>query len=1204
MKKFLTTILILVIFFPISPIKALPSEETKIIGFGLSSGEFLAPKGVAIDENGNIYVLDSGNYRIQVFDNNGNFKFMFGGKGNEPFQFMQPAGIAVKNGKVYITDGYADIPTSNKVVVYDTNGKFLFTFGERGGEEGNLTAPTGIAIDEQKYIYVCDIGNKRIEKFTETGRFIKILGENIVDSPMGINVKNGKIYVTDWKSSKIFIFSSQGSKIKEFSYEGLDIPTGIAVDDDENIYVVDSGLNAYILKFNKEGKFLKQIGSYGVGHCEFLSPYGIAIFKDLMIVTDQDGSRVETITKEGSFLWEIRSPFFRKEAVNLPSDMTVKDNIYIADSLNWRILVLNKQGEFVKEVKDINGIPVWMTKAKKIFDRIDMPFIKYPIFIKTLNNGDFLVGDFGKSQVLSDESGRPSLFPYFRFLIIDSDRNFKKSFGDPDKCPVVDGMDIDEAKNEIYAAFRSEIFVFNFTGNFLRKINLTSYNFGFVQDIYLNGESFLASFYPSGKVAEFSRDGKLIEIISSFGTEPGKTSYPHQIISDENNNIYITDSGNARIQIFDKYRNLKDYFGTRGTRMGEFIHPVRISLTEKEIFVLDDYTGKITVFERETKKPTQTLCETGMKEGKLLFPVAVASTSTKEVIVLDGYLGLIHKFDQDGTPLFKFGTDIDITQRFSSTPLFNYNGKIAIDENDNIYVTVPYTDFIYIFDKFGNTVDGIPCETFGMQTPFGLFIGKDRIYVTDASLSSIFVFDKKFTGLLFSFGNLGTETGQLNSPWGITEDTEGNIYIADSGNLEVKIFDSFGKFIKEIPIKCDYKEPPFTPTDIFFYEGYLYVLDSYNHQIILMNKKGKIVATFGKKGGPATDFSGFKGIEFYNKDYGEFLYPLGIFVRDKKIYLADTSNFRVQIIPLDIFFDIIPPEISVKSIPSKFINKDSFEFIFKVSDNKSQEDKISIYIDINGNGFNKIIGNTLQLKNLNEGPYRIFAKAADPAGNESDTIKIEFVVDFTPPQININFPDVTENEKIKLNGNVSDSISGVKELKIKSNSLKIENNGSFSTDLNLNPGLNEISVEATDLAGNKTSKTANIYRKVTIILKVGQNKFTVNGVEGSLDAPPIIKNERTLVPIRAIVEALGGTIIWKDSEKKVTILLKDKKIELWIGKNMAVANGVMKLIDYLNPNIAPEIINGRTMIPLRFVAENLGFNVQWEEATKTITIKN
>jgi hypothetical protein len=185
------------------------------------------------------------------------------------------------------------------------------------------------------------------------------------------------------------------------------------------------------------------------------------------------------------------------------------------------------------------------------------------------------------------------------------------------------------------------------------------------------------------------------------------------------------------------------------------------------------------------------------------------------------------------------------------------------------------------------------------------------------------------------------------------------------------------------------------------------------------------------------------------------LYPLGIFVRDKKIYVADTSNSRVQVIPLSIFFDIIPPKISVQNSPERFINENSFNITFKVSDDSTPQDKINIYININGNGFNKISGgDTLRLINLSEGPCRIFAKAVDPAGNESDSIKIEFVVDLTSPQINLNFPEITENKKVKLNGSISDGLSGVKEAKINGNTVKIENNSSFSADLNLNPGLN------------------------------------------------------------------------------------------------------------------------------------------------------
>jgi photosystem II stability/assembly factor-like uncharacterized protein len=125
---------------------------------------------------------------------------------------------------------------------------------------------------------------------------------------------------------------------------------------------------------------------------------------------------------------------------------------------------------------------------------------------------------------------------------------------------------------------------------------------------------------------------------------------------------------------------------------------------------------------------------------------------------------------------------------------------------------------------------------------------------------------------------------------------------------------------------------------------------------------------------------------------------------------------------------------------------------------------------------------------------------------------------------------------------------------------------------------------------------------VVIVLQVGKYTFTVNGKQRSLDAPPIIKNGRTLVPIRPIIEALGGTVGWDSFTQKVTITFGQMKIELIIGKSVAIVNGTSKYIDPSNPSVVPIIYNGRTMLPLRFILENLGCQVKWDGSTQTITI--
>ncbi len=130
-----------------------------------------------------------------------------------------------------------------------------------------------------------------------------------------------------------------------------------------------------------------------------------------------------------------------------------------------------------------------------------------------------------------------------------------------------------------------------------------------------------------------------------------------------------------------------------------------------------------------------------------------------------------------------------------------------------------------------------------------------------------------------------------------------------------------------------------------------------------------------------------------------------------------------------------------------------------------------------------------------------------------------------------------------------------------------------------------------------------------IILNPDNPYMTVNGIKQEIDpgrgtTPVIIKEwGRTVVPIRAIVEALGGTIDWDGNTRKVTINFKDTTIELWIDNPKAKVDGKETWIDSDNHNVKPIIQNSRTMLPLRFVAESLGCVWWWNDTAKTITIK-
>lgn len=113
-----------------------------------------------------------------------------------------------------------------------------------------------------------------------------------------------------------------------------------------------------------------------------------------------------------------------------------------------------------------------------------------------------------------------------------------------------------------------------------------------------------------------------------------------------------------------------------------------------------------------------------------------------------------------------------------------------------------------------------------------------------------------------------------------------------------------------------------------------------------------------------------------------------------------------------------------------------------------------------------------------------------------------------------------------------------------------------------------------------------------------------NNENMEFDIPPIIHNDRTLLPIRALVEKVNGKVGWEESTKKVTIELNDLNIEMNIDNKIAKVNGKEVVLD-VAPCLAykdGDLYNERTLVPVRFVMENLGLEVDWDEDTYTVLV--
>lgn len=142
----------------------------------------------------------------------------------------------------------------------------------------------------------------------------------------------------------------------------------------------------------------------------------------------------------------------------------------------------------------------------------------------------------------------------------------------------------------------------------------------------------------------------------------------------------------------------------------------------------------------------------------------------------------------------------------------------------------------------------------------------------------------------------------------------------------------------------------------------------------------------------------------------------------------------------------------------------------------------------------------------------------------------------------------------------------------------------------------EINVRTPDGFAKKVVEIPN-YKKFLIELQIDNDMATINGNQTRMDAKPYIAYGRTYVPLRVVAEGFGAQVDWVPQTKGINVTMGDKIISMQIGSNRAIVNNQVLTMD-----APPEIRNGRTYIPIRFVSEALGAEVQWNQSTRKVSI--
>lgn len=255
------------------------------------------PQAVIADDDGRVFVSDASRGGVQVFDAVAGY-FRFWEFVSPGVRFVSPSGLALgPDGHLLVSD-----PELGLVTLLGPDGTPHRQFGL-----GVLKRPTGLAFDSERHeVYVADTYAHDIKVFDWSGGLVRVIGSRGVgpgqfNFPTYLALVRGRLHVSDTMNARVQVLRAEdGVPLAVFGERGvyvgnLTLPKGIAVDSDDNIYVVESQFD-HLLVFDREGRFLMGLGGVGQQTGQFFSPAGVWVdAKDRVFVADMFNGRITTL---------------------------------------------------------------------------------------------------------------------------------------------------------------------------------------------------------------------------------------------------------------------------------------------------------------------------------------------------------------------------------------------------------------------------------------------------------------------------------------------------------------------------------------------------------------------------------------------------------------------------------------------------------------------------------------------------------------------------------------------------------------------------------------------------------------------------------------------------------------------------------------------------------------------------------------------
>jgi len=1193
--------------------------EKKFGKFGSDNGEMAIPIDLSVTDN-KIFVADSGNSRIQIFDLEGKYVHHFGTLGVNDAQFMVLSSISARNNAIYVADS-----GNSRIQIFDFEGNFLYKIGKRGLEIGSYHGPKGIFVDPANKVYVADTLNNRIQVTDMMTQQTQVFG------------RFGSF--SQHKSSSI-----KGNDV--FDYNPKDLKSSFLYPQDitvfkHNVIVVDT-YNRRVMSVPMTDIFGTKMLHLTPSYLDFGSINPSNQVQRAFLIHNQSGNMLKGTVK-----------------ADHPA-VKVEPSSFNAPSQEVKVTISGEKLEQTKDYSAMVTVEVETGNGAMISQQISLQFRAdsapdfytelQPLFVASADE-EFLI-----PVKVIPQNGFNGVVS---FVALGLPRNTTPTF-DPPSINLSERnttfLKLNPTSRMIEAgSYEIEIETQAASGGQKRRASST---FIYKQKLDLVPHTVLGELFTATWCINCVHSHTAMNRLHyEMGKE--KVVWLEYYVQSKEDVRLACDDSEARLKWYQSDQGLPTiYFD--GTDYLKGLPNSEETKTDegKRKVMYEAYRAKVI---EKLKQPSiisisvQNFYDSSTKKGKAsatitaldnvpfrdpriyfvltenhIYYVALNKDIWHHFVVRDmltpanddknDYLGTPMKL-KSGESFGRKGDVYTLEVDYSILDLYNLaNMSLVVFIQDNVTKTVMQTTEVPVKIINHSSFNLISDQSLNQKRTKGEESTISSYLVNTGTRSEVFdisVLNKSQEKWLFKVFINGKENGSSgNGKFTLKPFESAKIEIKTNipANAEPKAEQVFSitafsvrsrtsqNLTSRIEI-VETRPPNFTLSVEALAEQQIMAGESISYKISLapdpyFNEEIKLSIKDLPADIASANFEPAKGVvpfesiltlqvkpETQDKDI-----TIELLASGSKITHSQRLVFGVKRNP-----DALPPQLELAYPPDNFLtNKKNLE-VSGMTDTTASliiNDQ-AVTIESNGSFVFPIV--------LEEGQNIIQLKATNRKGLETEIIRL-VTLDTLPPSLDIKpIPEEVTQELILIEGKTE--LGSV--LTIDTQDVFIDEEGKFSYEYELLRGFNSIEVIAIDQASNATTVYLEVSLITLIKLRIGSNVAQVNYQDKTLDAPPYIKNGRTMVPIRFISDALGAKVDWDGNLKQITIQKETLTIRMVIGSVDVFIREEGKMGETQQKlDAPPEITSGRTFVPLRFISETFGASLDWNADLREITIKS